>query len=115
VPWNVATELILTGDLIDDPRAAELGLVNHVVEDGGALAGALSLAHRIAANAPLALSASKRIMSESADWPLAESFQRQAPITDPVFDSADAREGALAFAEKRAPVWTGAQGSEENR
>ena len=46
-------------------------------------------------------------MVESADWPDAEFFDRQGEIVEPVFSSEDAREGATAFAEKRAPVWKG--------
>ena len=51
--------------------------------------------------------ATKRIVVESADWPLAEAFDRQNAIAGPVFTSADAMEGAAAFAEKRAPIWRG--------
>lgn len=107
VPRALAMELVLTGDTLTADRAAALGLVNHVVDDATALVAALDLARRLAANAPLALAAAKRIAAESADWPLAEAFARQAPIADPVFASEDAREGAVAFAEKRAPVWRG--------
>jgi enoyl-CoA hydratase len=107
MPWAIAAELILTGDLIDAERAADLGLANRVVSDGTALTEAMVLAGKIAANAPLAVMASKRVMTESASWPLQECFQRQSAMTDPVFASEDAREGALAFAEKRPPVWRG--------
>ena len=58
-------------------------------------------------NAPLALAATKRVIVESADWPSDEAFAKQGAITAPVFTSADAREGALAFAERRAPQWKG--------
>ena len=51
--------------------------------------------------------ATKRILLEAADWPDAEFFARQHEISDPVFASEDAREGATAFAEKRPPVWRG--------
>ena len=50
---------------------------------------------------------SKRILNESLDWPDAEFFERQQAISGPIFDSEDAKEGATAFAEKRAPVWKG--------
>jgi enoyl-CoA hydratase len=100
-------ELVLTGDEMPAERAASLGLVNSVVEPGQALASALDLARRIAANGPLAVSASKQVMDQSPDWPSAELFERQAVITAPVFASEDAREGATAFTEKRAPVWRG--------
>lgn len=105
-PRAIALELALTGKPIDASRAAHFGLVNRVVPDGEALDGALELAQEIAANAPLAVAASKRIMHESIDWPTAELFDRQKPITDEVFASADAAEGATAFGERRSPRWT---------
>ena len=107
IPMAQAMEYILTGDTFDAARAEELGLVNRVVDAGSALDGALELAQHIAANAPLALMVSKQVVNESGDWPGSESFERQAPLTDPVFASEDAHEGAVAFAEKRRPRWTG--------
>ena len=107
LPRNIAMELALTGDPILAERGYELGLVNRLADPGGALDAALELAAQIEPNAPLALVASKRIMAESADWPDAEFFDRQEDISGPVFNSEDAREGATAFAEKRAPVWKG--------
>ncbi|MCD2167055.1 crotonase/enoyl-CoA hydratase family protein [Comamonas koreensis] len=108
LPYHVAMECILTGDMFGAERFAELGLVNRLTERGGALDAALALAQAIAANGPLAVAASKQVASQSGEWPLAEMFDRQAAITAPVFSSQDAREGAAAFAEKRAPVWKGA-------
>ncbi|HEY2654054.1 MAG TPA: crotonase/enoyl-CoA hydratase family protein [Solirubrobacteraceae bacterium] len=107
LPRNVAMELALTGDPIDAERGHELGLVNRLSEPGEALAAALELAETIAVNGPLALAATKRVMVESADWPDNEFFERQAEIVMPVMGSEDAREGATAFAERRAPVWKG--------
>ena len=107
LPRNLAMELALTGEPILAERAHELGLVNRLVDPGEALAGALELADVIAANGPLALAATKRVMVESADWPDSEFFARQGDIVAPVMSSEDAREGATAFAEKRAPVWKG--------
>jgi enoyl-CoA hydratase/carnithine racemase len=107
LPRNIAMEMALTGDPILAERGYELGLVNRLAEPGTALEAALELAGTIAQNGPMALAASKRILSESADWPDAEFFTRQAEITEPVMASEDAREGATAFAEKRAPVWKG--------
>jgi len=107
LPRNVAMEMALTGDPLEAERAHELGLVNRLAEPGEALGVALELAETIAANGPLALAATKRILVESPDWPDSEFFERQAPIYDPVFKSEDAREGATAFAERRAPVWKG--------
>ena len=107
LPRNLAMELALTGEPIDAERAYELGLVNRLTEPGGALEAALELAHAIAAGGPLALRATKRILTESVDWPSTEFFARQREIVEPVMRSEDAREGATAFAEKRAPVWRG--------
>ncbi|MEF9965143.1 MAG: crotonase/enoyl-CoA hydratase family protein [Comamonas sp.] len=107
LPYHVAMECILTGDMFGAERFAQLGLVNRLTEPGGALDAALALAQTIAANGPLALAASKQVASQSGEWPLAEMFDRQAVITTPVFNSQDAREGAAAFAEKRPPVWKG--------
>jgi enoyl-CoA hydratase len=107
LPRNLAMELALTGEPIDAERGYELGLVNRLTEPGGALEAALELAEVIAANGPLALRATKRILTESTDWPDGEFFARQREIADPVMRSEDAREGATAFAEKRPPVWKG--------
>ena len=107
LPRTIAMEMALTGDPILAERGHELGLVNRLVEPGEAVAGALELAEAVAGNGPLALAATKRIVVESADWPEAEFFARQHEIVEPVMASEDAREGATAFSEKRAPVWQG--------
>lgn len=107
IPYHVAMELSLLGSNVPAPRLSELGLVNRLVDDGSALEEALRLAREIAANGPLAVAATKRIIVGSQEWPAVEAFARQAEIADPVAASQDAREGAIAFAEKRAPVWSG--------
>ncbi|MHB1569357.1 MAG: crotonase/enoyl-CoA hydratase family protein [Solirubrobacteraceae bacterium] len=107
LPRNVAMELALTGDPIDAERAHELGLVNRLAEPGGALDTALELAGAVAPNGPLALKATKQILRESPDWPDSEFFDRQEAISGPVFGSEDAREGSIAFAERREPIWRG--------
>ncbi len=80
-------ELALTGDPIDAERAYGFGLVNRLAEPGEAVAVALELAEAMAANGPLALAATKRILSEAVDWPDAEFFARQGEISGPVFSS----------------------------
>lgn len=106
-PYRVALELALTGDFIGAQRAYELGLVNRVVAAGEALAGATALAKAIVANGPLSVAISKRVMREQSSWSDAELWERQNALCMPVFGSEDAREGAAAFAEKRAPNWKG--------
>ncbi|HZU40428.1 MAG TPA: crotonase/enoyl-CoA hydratase family protein [Solirubrobacteraceae bacterium] len=107
LPRTIALELALTGDPITSERAYELGMINRLAEPGRAVDDALGLAEAIAANGPLALAATKRVLAESVDWPQSEFFERQRAIIDPVFASEDAREGARAFTERRDPVWRG--------
>jgi enoyl-CoA hydratase len=107
IPFHAAMEMVLTGALVPAARAAELGLVGRLVAPGQAVAAARELAETVAANGPLAVQASKTVMWESLDWPLAEGFDRQSPWTDAVRSSDDAAEGARAFTGKRPPVWSG--------
>ena len=107
LPQALALELLLTGDPIDADRAAQIGLVNRVVADGEALSAAIALAAKIAQNGPLAVAATKAIAREGQDWTMTDGWRRQEEIIRPIFNSADAREGAAAFAEKRDPVWRG--------
>ena len=107
LPRELATELILTGELITADRAFELGAISRLTEPGEALDAALALAETISANGPLALVASKEILDKQDDWTFEEFWSNQDEITPPVFGSEDAKEGALAFAEKRDPVWKG--------
>ena len=107
IPRTIAMELALTGDPMSAADAHRWGLVNRLTAPGGALDGARELAARIGANGPLAVRASKQVIVSSPDWNSAERWERQAEILGPVLSSEDAREGAAAFAEKRAPVWKG--------
>ena len=107
IPYQVAMELALTGDSISAARAHELGLVNHLSEPGRALDRAIELAEKIAGNGPLAVRATKQVITSASSWSAAEQFAEQAKIIIPVFSTDDAKEGAVAFAEKRKPEWTG--------
>jgi enoyl-CoA hydratase len=107
IPYHLAMEMSLLGSHVPAPRLHELGLVNRLVDDGDALVVAEEMAGELAANGPLAVAATKQIIASGGDWTAEEAFERQALVADPVAASADAREGATAFAEKRAPVWSG--------
>jgi enoyl-CoA hydratase/carnithine racemase len=105
--YSLALELALTGDPISAERAHELGVVSRLAEPGAAAEVALQLAAAIEANGPLAVTATKRILREQFDWSDGEFWAEQGAIAGPVFVSEDAREGALAFSEKRPPRWQG--------
>lgn len=107
IPPRIAMEMALTGEFISAQRAYELGLINRVVSPGKALEQATALAEAIAANGPLAVAASKKVVALAEDWTRDNMFEKQNDITQPVFTSEDAIEGATAFAEKRAPNWKG--------
>jgi enoyl-CoA hydratase len=107
IPYHLAMEIVLTGEHFSAARLAAAGLVNKLVPAGEALAAAKELAAKVTLGAPLALAASKRVIVESADWPVSEAFARQGEIIAPIFGSKDATEGAIAFAQKRPPVWQG--------
>ncbi|MEU6602874.1 crotonase/enoyl-CoA hydratase family protein [Streptomyces flaveolus] len=107
MPYQIAMEVALTGDPISAETVHRHGLVNRLAEPGSALEEARALAGRIAVNGPLAVTATKRIVAGTAGWSDAEAFARQQEIANQVFASADAKEGALAFAERRDPVWRG--------
>jgi len=107
VPYHLAMEIALTGEHFTAARLHQAGLVSRLTGAGQALAEARELAAQVARGAPLALAATKRVIVESADWDSGEAFARQGEVIRPVFTSADAMEGAAAFAEKRAPVWRG--------
>jgi len=99
-----AMEAILTGEPIDAARAFDLGLVGRLVEPGAALDEALRLAGQIAACAPLAVRASRRVVlaADQDDETLKELSQE---LLDEVLASEDAQEGLTAFIEKRPPMW----------
>ncbi len=108
LPHKVAAELTFTGEPMSCSDALRWGLINQVVPDGTALEAALALAGRITVNAPLAVQASKRVASGvdgsvvTGDEP---GWSRTMREIATLIRSEDAREGPLAFAEKRPPVW----------
>ncbi|MEV5506720.1 crotonase/enoyl-CoA hydratase family protein [Streptomyces orinoci] len=105
IPRTHALEMLLTGRPYTAAEAERIGLVGQVVPDGTALARALEIAELVNANAPLAVEAVKESVHATAGLPEAEALERELAIGRPVFKTADAREGARAFAEKRPPVY----------
>jgi enoyl-CoA hydratase len=104
---SAAIELLLTGDPIDAARALALGLVSRVVEPDELLSAAIDVARKFAAQAPLALAATKRAVADGLDRPLSEGLDAERREFVGLFATEDAREGITAFLEKRPPTWTG--------
>ncbi|USX52646.1 crotonase/enoyl-CoA hydratase family protein [Lentzea sp. HUAS12] len=101
IPHHLAMEILLTGEPIDGARAGALGIANRVVPNGETVATALQLAEQIALNAPLALAAVKAVVRSQDPWAAQRAESARLMTT------ADVREGMTAFAERRAPQWTG--------
>jgi enoyl-CoA hydratase len=107
IPYHVALTVLLTGEPISAADAKQYGLVSELTASGAALAGAQEVAQRIARNAPLALAKVKQVLRETQGLNDAEAFTCQAENASSLLNTEDAHEGALAFAEKRQPVWQG--------
>ncbi len=102
-----ASQLILTGAPIDATTALEWGLVNQVVPKGSEFAAALALARAVAANAPVAVRASKKAMIAAMSATSHDAWQYSSAALEAVRRSPDALEGPRAFAQRRPPVWSG--------
>lgn len=107
LPRGLALEMLATGEPIPAERAYDCGLVNHLVDAGGALPRALQIARRIRDNAPVAVAASLELGRQAADFCEAELRRRAKDAITRIRATADALEGPRAFAEGRAPVWQG--------
>jgi len=97
----------LTGDAIDADTALRWGLINKVVAGSELLATAMNYAQRIAANAPLAVQSAKELALRSRDIDLASGLRMEQMMLRLLQSSSDVQEGTAAFAEKRAPQFTG--------
>lgn len=107
VPLAIATELAITGEPITAERALSLGLVNRIVPADQVVDAALELAAVIAKNGPLAIKNSLKMVREAGELTEAAAWKRSGELAIEVFSSKDSIEGAVAFAEKREPRWTG--------
>jgi len=107
IGWVHAHELLLTARPIDARRAAEIGLVNRLVDRDALLATALDTASAIAANAPLAVRETRRGIRELLPLSLPDAYRRQEELGAPLRKTDDAREAQRAFVEKRRPVFRG--------
>jgi enoyl-CoA hydratase len=107
VGYAIAAEMLLTGEDVPAPRAYELGLINHVVPDGQALAKAREIADRIARNGPLAVKGILATLRETEAMPEEKAFEVEMAHGGKVMSSNDAAEGPRAFLEKRQPEFTG--------
>ena len=107
MPQRLAMEMALTGNPISAQRAYDIGLINKLVEPDSALLQARELAEQIVKNGPLAVIVSKQLVNRATDWSQQEMFANQLELIRPIVTSEDAKEGALAFAEKREPNWKG--------
>jgi enoyl-CoA hydratase len=107
IGFTKAMEMLLIGERVPAAEAERIGLIGRVVPDGEALNVALEIAEKIAANAPLSVMAIKRAVQESEGLTEAEGLKKELEIGVPIFGTADAKEGTLAFKEKRTPHYEG--------
>ena len=107
VPRNIAFEFLFTGDFVNAEKALQLMLVNYVVEPEEVMPRAEEIARKIIANAPLSIAAIKEAAIKGSEMGLEERVAFAQKKRDEVLATEDAKEGVLAFAEKRAPVWKG--------
>jgi enoyl-CoA hydratase len=106
IPLALALEMGMTGELVDAPRAAAMGLVNRVVAADALMDEALALAGRVAANGPLGVALTKRLMRAAVQHGPSHG-RATTEEAAAVFGSEDAKEGAAAFMEKRPPTFAG--------
>ncbi|MET7391731.1 crotonase/enoyl-CoA hydratase family protein [Streptomyces sp. NPDC005529] len=105
IPYHVAMEMLLTASTLTAADAARYGLVNQLTPQGHALEAALTLARRVQTHSREAVHITKQIVQDTRGLDDHTAYAVQNPLSTPVFTTADATEGATAFAEKRPPAW----------
>ncbi len=117
MPYHVVMEMALTGEFISAERLHGLGVINRLVAPGAALAEAIALGRQVMRGGPAAIAATKKILVEQQDWTLENMWAKQEVYFRAAIESPDAREGAAAFTEKRAPQWqrTGGSGAKSTK
>jgi enoyl-CoA hydratase/carnithine racemase len=107
LPYNLAAEILFTGERIDARRAFEIGLVNRVVPLQDLMRITRSLARNISEKAPLAIRAAKEALLRSYELPLNQGLRVEGLLRRIVGNTEDAYEGMKAFQEKRKPRYRG--------
>ena len=111
IPYHVAMEMLFTGRRIDAVEAKHWGLINEILPAEKLMARARELATQLASGPPLVFAAIKEVARETAHLPVQKAFdmvtKRKLKTVDVLYSSDDQKEGARAFAEKRAPIWKG--------
>ncbi|MGH9121653.1 MAG: enoyl-CoA hydratase-related protein, partial [Acidimicrobiales bacterium] len=107
IPFPAAMEFLLCADRVSAARAFEMGLLNEVTDQGRLMERAYDYAYRITANGPLAVRKTKESVLRGLETDMREAYRIESEMAKEVFGSEDAKEGPLAFKEKRPPVWTG--------
>src|SRR5215207_6209774 len=107
IPFPQAMEFLLCADLIPAQRAYEMGFLNAIVPRDELLDKAYEYAHRITANAPLAVQATKQSVWEGLGMSLRDAYKNESALSSMIFQTEDAKEGPQAFREKRRPNWQG--------
>jgi len=107
IPMAVAMEMMLTGEFIDAQEALRIGLVSKVVAPGELMAKAEEIAHKITANAPIAVRVTKELAYRGLSLPLEDGLRLYGAYSRIVYATEDTREGPRAFAEKRTPQFKG--------
>jgi enoyl-CoA hydratase len=106
LPWPLAMEILLTGQRITAEQALAWGLVNRVVPHDSLLDEAMRFATVIAANSPYAVRETKRSALRGLGLNIKDAYELESEIGVAVFGGPDAKEGPIAFAEKRSPAWS---------